>query len=269
MAKLKNTEIQKKILTLVNEGLSNEEIGRKIGVTGSAIRYFLIKNKKNRTWRKWEYDESFFEEVNSPEKVYFLGWLASDGYINKTYTTAGITLQDRDIDVLIKLKKLIKSTRPLWFRKKHTEKSRDTFSLFLSSTKICNDLKFIGILNNKSENISIPPIIPDHLIKFFIRGFFEGDGTIYFNKKGTNVTFYSISKKISEQILNICNSKVENCFRIKVSNREGFKTCYHVTCSHRNNAIKFLNWLYSDLENLLLERKYKKYLELKALATLI
>lgn len=58
-----------------------------------AILSMAAKHKINQ----WSYNENYFEEINSPEKAYWLGFIWADGYITKT-NCFGIELAIKDME---------------------------------------------------------------------------------------------------------------------------------------------------------------------------
>ena len=76
----------------------------------------------------------------------------------------------------------------------------------------------------------------EDLIRHFIRGYFDGDGSIYQNKtknlKSFNVvsaslTFINSIINVFEKLdITICISDVENLYRIYVSNYDGINKIY-------------------------------------------
>ena len=53
-------------------------------------------------------DVNFFETIDSKEKAYILGWIASDGYVDKQHIE--ITLHKKDIEVLEYIKNTLDPT---------------------------------------------------------------------------------------------------------------------------------------------------------------
>ena len=73
-----------------------------------------IKVRSHRESRKkYDYDETYFSTIDTPEKAYWLGFIYADGYISKKQNgnpVFGITLAEEE--PLIKLNKCLKSTQP-------------------------------------------------------------------------------------------------------------------------------------------------------------
>ena len=111
--------------------------------------------------------------------VYILGLLWADGYLhpNKNRLELEINSNDfSDINVLFE--------EEIWSKYYRSRKGRGSvirIGNYLNKT--CAPLRDMGF-SDKSR-ISVPFInkIPKDLIKYFIRGFFDGDGNFYYNEK--------------------------------------------------------------------------------------
>ena len=75
-----------------------------------------------------------------------------------------------------------------------------------TSQKTVNDLKRLGCIENKSLVLTFPTYdqVPEELIYHFIRGYFDGDGSVSINSKNYKYAHISIVgtenfiKKLSE-----------------------------------------------------------------------
>lgn len=118
-------------------------------------------------------DDNFFENIDSEEKAYLLGWIGSDGCI--TERGFSIDVHKKDIEILEKLKNII--CKDLKIKNKIR---KSIVSLTINSKSIAKDL--IKIFNidygKKSETICFPELDNDNLKWCFLRGYFDGDGSI-------------------------------------------------------------------------------------------
>lgn len=131
-----------------------------------------------------------FCTINSEFKAYYLGLFYSDGCMSQNKIT--ISLQEKDKEILSILQKEF----PFFNLKKRIQKrenTSDTYELYRSSSKLYNDLLALGCLPRKSfenkDKIKIPEM-DSNFIRHFIRGYFDGDGSI---SKFTNRNLYSFS----------------------------------------------------------------------------
>lgn len=120
---------------------------------------------------KYKYNLDFFKN-DSPEKYYFYGFLASDGYISDDKISIGINVKDREI--LEKFQKLICPEKPIY------EKTQTNSLKFdITNKNLSKKLKkyFSMTTNKKYEEIRFPSV-PEKYLKDFIRGIIDGDGNI-------------------------------------------------------------------------------------------
>lgn len=190
----------------------------------------------------------------------------ADGYIvdkSKGYgqDCCGITLHLKDIDILEKFKKDIKSNNPINDVSKNNSQLR---RILLTSQKTVNDLISHGCVKQKS-NILKPPIgVPNNLISHFIRGFFDGDGSIFMRKKSfeTHENYltpsYDICVTSTKEMIEWIISQV-GFGHISKENRREFTWYYRQ--SGNNKVKEFCDYLYKDA-TIFMERKYQIYQDL-------
>lgn len=131
--------------------------------------------------------------------------------------------------------------------------------------RICSDQikidinKYINTIN-KTYKLEWCKNIPDELMIYFIRGYFDGDGCVHLNKeKGNYFATFVGTENFLKGIKNFYN---ESC-----NNQDGsikiYKTYSHLVFGGKYVAKTILDWLYKDsTEETRLSRKYQKYLEL-------
>ena len=132
--------------------------------------------------KKYSLDDKFFEKIDTEAKAYFLGWLYADGcvYQNHKGSYFCIQLQKSDRQMLEMFQEFLKTNAPI-----HDQKNRNTSGLFIWSKKMFYDLVSLGCVPRKSLILKFPTEsqVPKEMFRHFIRGFFDGDGGITFNKK--------------------------------------------------------------------------------------
>lgn len=193
---------------------SGEALGRMFGLKGGSVLALLrrrgIKIKdQSQINRKYALNESFFDQIDTEEKAYFLGLLYADGCNNEKTRTVAINLNEDDKDILDKFKDAIKSERPIKYivvkgtnlKKKDGSACsfKNLWSLYFCSKKLSNSLAKQGCVAAKSLILDFPDesVVPNDLKRHFIRGYFDGDGCISLeNGKniGLKMSFMSTDK---------------------------------------------------------------------------
>lgn len=133
--------------------------------------------------RTYQVNDSFFSEL-SEKSAYWLGFLYADGYISKTENCIRITLSEKDENHLLKFKKDTQSESPITYHmNRYSEKypltKKARISIF--SKQIKQDLFNLGCSSSKSLICTFPNLSKE-LIPHFIRGYFDGDGSVYIIK---------------------------------------------------------------------------------------
>jgi len=144
------------IVLKYKSGLSTKNIGKEFGYSGEFIRQLLINNdislrKYNEINKKYDVNETLFDNIDCEEKAYFLGLLFSDGNVHSKYNAITLKLNDKDKDILIKLSNMIYGKDILY-------KSNDNYILKFSNHNIKNKLIDLGCVPNKTFKLKFPNI---------------------------------------------------------------------------------------------------------------
>lgn len=134
--------------------------------------------------RKYPLNENYFEEIDTEEKAYWIGFILADGYIlydETKYTyILGIVLHQKDRIHLEKLNKELSSNRPIFdsiaYSKKRNKFYERSF-IHVASKKLVSDLIKLGFTPRKSLTAK-PIAVPLHLRRHYFRGLIDGDGCI-------------------------------------------------------------------------------------------
>jgi len=260
-----------------NNNKSQEEIAKSLGISqwviSNRMREYGLKPRE-RTWkigmRKYSVDDYFFEEINH-ENAWVLGWLASDGFVNEDGNSLsfGIKVSKKDSDIIKKIKELLQyngKTYNVKCKLKKTGKEYEQLHLKITSKKIVSRLREFGIVKNKTNKLDFPKLISEtndeEIIKNFIQGVFEGDGSVLFDEKTSSPCFQIVGTKellsgIQLQLMKHLNLKKTKLTR-NVKNSNHFALRYR----GRFQAMKIFDWLYSN-PKYFLDRKYNRYLDIK------
>lgn len=225
--------------------------------------------------RKHFFNENYFENIDTEEKAYWLGFIAADGSIVKSskYNSYRlyINLSHIDKNHLEKFKTAIGANDIELEEYMSTDgfcnpNGTITSRIVLNSLKLCADLAKYHIHQRKSYDIEMPNI-NDDLIPHYLRGFFDGDGSYYYQYDVKNNRYrYSFEvvgvsevlfKQIQEYLLSV-NIKTNIYYR------KGAKSIRLMSGS-RQEILKLIDLLYSN-SNIYLDRKYQKINEIKNIA---
>ena len=214
---------------------------------------------------------SFFSKIETELQAYLLGFYAADGSINEKRKTLRIHLQKQDSDLVYLYKDIISPDARTFNVDEHITTGRnkmevtahESFGVDITSAKLCQDLVNLGIGYNKSYCDLHIPDIPEHLIRHFIRGYFDGDGSISIRlsqEKGKSDRvrgWFSICSK-SPVILNeFLTFFAKNGISINMSYVTRDKM-YRITTSSKKKLCDLFNLFYTD-SNFYLNRKFNKF----------
>lgn len=212
--------------------------------------------------RKYELNEHYFDEIDTPNKAYIFGFFLADGSNIESKRTISISLQEEDRYILEKIRNEIGSERPLEFldySNKHDGgyNYKNQYRLLMFSKHMCLTLKEKGMPQNKSLILKWPTFLQDDLYSHLLRGYIDGDGYIQPHKWEHCVSilgtydFCSHAKDYIENKLNIkCRLDDAPCYN-------GITTYLYIR--YKDQVKKFLDWIYQDAD-LKLDRKYNTYI---------
>ena len=206
----------------------------------------LLKTYPEKTLNKIDFNESFFETIDSEEKAYWLGFIAADGCLSLKIYKMTLSQAEKDLNHLIKFQKSIDSNHKLC---KRINKKQNTISynLLLHSKKMYNDLVDKGITPRKSLTLKPPLNVPENLIQHWIRGYFDGDGSVHI-RKSKNTLRFSITG--TKEVLEFINLQNNSFLRVHDSKRSKAKKIEGSSLKTRN----FLHYIYDD-SAIFLDRK--------------
>lgn len=223
---------------------------------------------------KYNYNKNYFKEINSEEKAYWLGFLYADGCITRFYKneklksmSLELTLKEEDKGHLFKFLNSLESNVPI--QNKTIKNQYKACRVVINCTEMCRDLINLGCTPQKSLTLTFPSneILKEGYIQHFIRGYFDGDGCVYYNK--TDV-YHKAKKKSYLQkhfsvsfvgTYNLLTSMKNILINNKINVSEKFTTtgeAYQMYIYGKNNILKFYEFLYKD-SSVFLKRKYEKF----------
>ena len=244
-----------KINQIKSEYYNNENsfLCKKYNCCNETLIKFLRKNNiEIKKKAQYTENENFFQNIDSEEKAYYLGFICADGSINNKKHKLSITLNTKDINILYKFKSFLNTTAPV-SQSIYSDKRNGTIIhgtyIQIYSKKIFADLNILGVNENKSNKLRLPKI-NENLIKHFLRGLFDGDGHI-----SNQCSLISTYECLDDIIIFLKKFNINvNKYRETINKEKNVYKIYF-----GKDRIKLLNLLYNN-SNVYLERKYNAYL---------
>jgi len=267
---MKNITKEKLEQLYIIERKRRPEIAKELGISPSTVQYLATKYglkrpRLERTRPKSHYslNECYFEKIDSPEKAYWLGFLAADGCIQaeKGNYRLQIELSTKDRGHLEKFAKAIEFSGPIYYDREHKQVYKKITKIVLcdmigvASKPMVLDLISHGVIPRKSKILN-PPTIDKHLVSHWIRGYFDGDGSVSLVEKTQHICGSIFGTKlvmtfIAEIFQKETGTTASAHYRKKKS---GWELCFHGNLL----AQKVEKYLYANAM-IFLERKYQKF----------
>lgn len=232
-----------------NENSINELL-RKCGVEIRPIRHYAKP-----------VDESFFDVIDTEAKAYILGFWMADGCNSSHVPVARMSITDLDI--------LHRMAEEMGFGGKIISRKRGTYKpiylMAIGSRRMCDALTRLGCVRGKTytAKFQTEDQVPRHLQRHLIRGWMDGDGSIYMNSRGKS---WNMSIVGTEDVCRGIGDCIESHLGIVANVRPAFigekHTTWHVYYCSQIKVASILDWLYHD-STIHLECKHQKYLEFR------
>lgn len=237
-------------LFLPEKERSLTKIGRKYGIQRQTLsRHLKALGKEVINYQnKCRIDPTVFDKIDTEEKAYWLGFLYADGNISSEGYRLEVNLSVKDLNHLLKFKKFLKLETDLLV-------DETKCRLAVRNKTIWNNLNQKGCIPCKSLKLKFPSISIFEsldLVRHFIRGYFDGDGSIGIYRK-EEISFISTNEFLIELEKYL---GIKGYIRNKTSKNwpnKAFELKYSSL-----KARKIANLIYKDA-TIYLQRKYNVY----------
>ena len=190
----------------------------------------------------------FFEKIDTEEKAYWIGFICADGWVSQREPSIGIGIGVKDESHLLKFSELLDGT---------INKDSKKIQIQVYNPILYGHLLDKGVVPLKSyiDCFEVFDYIPDSLMNHFIRGWFDGDGSISLMDK--NASEFSIVGTYGniEKIQNIILKNVSALNKTKIL---PCKNIFALKWGGSSQLIDLREWLYRDAK-IFLERKKEKF----------
>lgn len=213
---------------------STLKVAKELNISYNEARKHLINqgflNKNKKPVKTTGLIKNYFEIIDNANKAYLLGFLKADGYIDKTRMRCVLSVQEKDKEILEKFCDLIKISRNKINKYEDLRSKSRQNSVILS----IYDKDFVTHLLDLKNN-SILEKVPEDYCYDFIRGYFDGNGTIAYRNKEKLYFSVAVSGSPNDDSMmkyilhriqgftNIYNDKRSNLPFIKTDNKNVIK----------------------------------------------
>ena len=173
---------------------------------------------------KRELIDDYFSIIDREDKAYWLGFLFADGWAGDRVTD--LCLGDLDLEHVELFRRCLGSTHAM---NHYGNRAR----VVICSKRMANDLRKWGM----NERNKFPNLSPN-MVNHFVRGIFDGDGSIwYYASKTGNYTYPRFAMEFlgKENIIEAINHIIgltlnkrftRNTWSLRVSSKEDIQRCY-------------------------------------------
>jgi len=211
-------------------------------------------------------NESYFNTSLNEKKAYFLGLILSDGHLNYDRGCFQYACKKGDVEIIQFIKNELESTHPI----KEYEINGNWYVRFnITNKKFVTTLidKFdLPKLNKSKNNLCVPKNIPDDILHHFLRGMFDGDGSVWTSSKKEDYCFsFTGGENLMIELKSLFDKKLGLSgyigYRYSKMNKNSCNLSYH------GNLVtsKFFDYLYENA-TCFLNRKYEKFKKCKQVA---
>ena len=264
---------KQKMINMYLDGYNSYTIGDVFDMSYKQIIVVLEEYGVSRMYsggtRKYSLNEHYFDVIDNQNKAYILGLLFADGWNDDKTNVISISLEESDKDILVKVKNELGFGGDLYYidysdsKERYGRNMRNQYRLNIRSYIMTKALEKIGCANRKSLKLEFP-IIPIDLYPHFIRGYFDGDGSLYIsrplNRNTINYYFnlistYSFLDHIRNYLINTLSISCGGIYPHRTT-----KGVYVLTVCGKKQTCTIMDLLYKNAE-LFLDRKHKRYLD--------
>jgi hypothetical protein len=256
--RLKDTIDVETLSQLKKEGKTNKEIADILGIKLLTLKDWKLSQYESplsdKYGAKYIKQLDFFSDISTEEQAYVLGFVAADGSINHRGALR-IELSSKDKAHLERISSLLcgdytvtETHRNRIYKGKEVVRHSCVFNITCARWR--DDLIKLGIVPNKTyKSFTMPTIIPQPLKRDFIRGYFDGNGSVGSTKAKIDICG---GHTLLESILTCLQQEGIGVDRV-VKKKTTQKDSYFYLCSQQD--IQNLYYYLYDGATLYLDRK--------------
>lgn len=258
---------------LTEGNISVSEVAKRFGVDRNVFMNYLkrcqINIKSFSDIRSYVTNPDFFNVIDSEIKAYLLGFFAADGHIEKHKNNIKIGVHIDDSHILELYNKYICSNKCVL----RCIPNKNMVEISFGHVDIHQAILKLGFDNRKTYTWKSLPNIESNLMRHFIRGYFDGDGSIMFNRRKAHNRLSGYNRKFSIACFNsdilksIASAIGIEHYTIKHTEKNNFKigdsniktaSGYLLDVTHKEDLKKIYYYLYNEA-HFFFKRKKDKF----------
>jgi len=203
---------------------------------------------------RYEYNWDAFKAVDDEASAYWLGFLYADGSVSSGTRFFELGLAAKDVGHLIRFRDWISSNCPIRERwSPVTERhpvSYQSYRVQVYSNALVSDLISLGCIPRKTFKLVFPTKkqVPRALVRHFMRGYFDGDGSFYKNRFHVAGTFEFLDGYADQ----FCALGVKK-------NKIGRFSSTYIWCKAHRRELHLIYEFFYEGAIIFLERKKRKF----------
>lgn len=237
---IKNAKYTKKVLQKYNIPIRNQSQA-------------TVLSNKNREKKK---NKNYFKTQNH-NMAWLLGFIAADGTIRKNSNEIKIGLSIKDKEILEKIRQELELETTV--KTYTTLNGYDCCSLTWTCEEHKKDLAKYNIIPQKTFKLLPPDLLEEQYKIDYIRGYFDGDGSINLLTNGLRWQVCSATKCIIDFIIQTFQKNGIKPVNIYTKNNNKNSLYY---CQYSTNATRQIFQILYYENCLCLQRKYKHFKEI-------
>lgn len=235
------------------------------GALARMLQELNVKTTSGNHYRKYFFDFDFFSKIDNELAAYWLGFLYADGSV-EAVTAHGygqrafkLALAEQDREILEHFKEDLKSSYPIREDNSICSENEQVKLIHeLRSEKTVQDLERLGCVPRKSLILTFPSEeqVPRNLINHFIRGYFDGDGSITsYQEKENHSPKYTVNFVGTEEFIKALAEYIPYSSIYPDKRRSN---SWYVNVGGNRQVAKFYHQIY-DGATRYMKRKYDKF----------
>jgi hypothetical protein len=267
--------------------LRNKQEARRLAYDRHKISYSIVDEAGEErivTHKGYKINDRFFKNW-SKEMAYVVGIIYTDGnlYHDPVKKQYRISIFQKHRGLLDKVLQLMNCDYILRYRKQRGI-AGSVYAIDLQQGGMLHDLLELGLTANKSLNM-IFPNVPTQYMRHYIRGCWDGDGSVYITGGRIDANYTTGSKIFIETLVQELykigihkwgrgrsisdKSEVERLwlcypdgkFPLTIHNKKG-SNAFYIRLATKENVERLFHFLYDDVdESMYLKRKYDVFMK--------